>query len=85
MSTISTDRKPRMTRKQLGAHLRKNGYPISDSVLNKICAPAVGDGPPIDSWWGARPLYDPDQGLVWAESRLRRSSSSRPQEAAAAI
>lgn len=75
MSTVppaTTGRKPRMTRKQLGAFLRANGYPISDSVLNKISAPSKGEGPPIDSWWGSRPLYDPDEGLTWAESRLLR-------------
>jgi hypothetical protein len=80
VSTInpgSVSRKPRLTRKKLGAFLREHGYPISDSVLNKLSAPSVGEGPPIDSWWGKRPLYDPDRGLAWAESRLRRPDMGR--------
>jgi hypothetical protein len=63
--------KPRMTRRQLAAHLRELGYPISDSVMNKLCAPAVGEGPPVAVWWGNRPLYDVDAGIAWAEARTR--------------
>jgi hypothetical protein len=62
-----------MTRKQLGAFLRERGYPVSDSVLNKLCAPAVNDGPPVAGWWGHRPLYDPEDASEWAERRVRPS------------
>jgi len=65
------DRKPLMTRSQLGAHLRANGIPVSDSSLNKACMPTVNDGPPVECWWGRRPLYDPDKGLAWAQARTR--------------
>jgi hypothetical protein len=64
--------KPRLTRKQLGAHLRQQGFPIGDSTLTKVCAPSIGEGPPVAAWWGRRPLYDPDAGIAWAESRLRQ-------------
>jgi hypothetical protein len=63
--------KPRLTRKQLGEHLRKLGYPIGNSTLVKLCAPSIGQGPPVAAWWGNRPLYDPDEAAAWAESRLR--------------
>jgi hypothetical protein len=63
--------KLRMTRSQLCEHLRAHGYPIGDSTMDKLCAPAVNTGPPIDAMWGKRPLYDPDQGLAWAEARTR--------------
>ena len=63
--------KPRLTRMQLGEHLRNLGYPIGNSTLVKLCAPSIGQGPPVAAWWGNRPLYDPDEGVAWAEGRLR--------------
>ena len=63
--------KPRRTRKQLGEFLRRLGYPISDSTLNKKCAPSVGQGPPIAGWWGKHALYDEDPCVDWAESIFR--------------
>jgi hypothetical protein len=78
-----TGHKPRMTRKQLGEFLRASGYPISDSILNKLCAPSVGAGPPVDAWWGARPLYTPDAGITWAERRLRPARASDQLSASA--
>jgi hypothetical protein len=64
--------KPRRTRKQLGERLRELGFPIGDSTLAKICAPAIGQGPPVAAWWGNRPLYDEDEAVAWAEARLRQ-------------
>jgi hypothetical protein len=66
-----------MTRKELGAHLRACGFPISDSVLNKLCMPTVGQGPPILCWFGKRALYDPDEAIAWAEARTRPARSLR--------
>jgi hypothetical protein len=63
--------KPLMTRRQLGAHLRSNGFPFGNSTLAKLCAPAIGDGPPVAAWLGNRALHDPDVALDWARSRLR--------------
>jgi hypothetical protein len=63
--------KPRLTRKQLGERLRELGYPIGNSTLAKLCAPAIGEGPPVAAWWGNRPLYEEDAGVAWAEGRLR--------------
>lgn len=73
--------KPRLTRKQLGERLRERGYPIGNSTLNKLCAPAIGEGPPIAAWWGNRPLYDEDAGLAWAEARLRLTRPASPAAA----
>jgi hypothetical protein len=64
--------KPRLTRKQLGEFLRNRGFPIGNSTLTKLCAPSIGQGPPVAAWWGNRPLYDPDAGISWAEARLRQ-------------
>src|ERR1700678_474995 len=60
------------TRKQLAAFLREErGYPIGKSTLDKLCMPTVNHGTPVAGWWGSRPLYDPDEGVAWAEARLR--------------
>jgi hypothetical protein len=63
--------KPRHTRRRLAERLRELGYPIGNSTLAKICAPAIGQGPPVAAWWGNRPLYDEDEAIAWAEARLR--------------
>jgi hypothetical protein len=63
--------KPLMTRRQMGAFLRANGFPICDSTLTKLCAPARGEGPPVAAWLGKRALHEPDAALAWARSRLR--------------
>jgi hypothetical protein len=60
-----------MTRRQIGAYLRANGFPIGDGTLMKLCAPACGEGPPVAAWLGRRALHDPDAALAWARSRLR--------------
>jgi hypothetical protein len=63
--------KKRYLRNQLGAKLRELGYPISDNKLIKMCAPSVNQGPPIDGYWGRRPLYTLEAGIDWAESLVR--------------
>jgi hypothetical protein len=68
--------KRRYTRAELGAELRKLGFPISDSKLHKMCTPSVNQGPPIAGWWGRRPLYDLDPGIAWAETLLRTERSA---------
>jgi hypothetical protein len=67
----------RMTRGQLAAFLRRNGIPIGDSTLDKLCMPTVNEGPPVAAWWGRRPLYDPADALAWAEARMRRGRTRR--------
>ncbi len=66
----------RYTRAELGAELRARGIPISTSKLNKMCAPAINQGPPIDCWWGRRPLYDLGAAIAWAEALLRSEPST---------
>jgi hypothetical protein len=62
----------RGTREQLGAYLRENGIPVSDSQLDKLCMPSANQGPTPVFWWGKRPIYDFEEGLKWAEARARR-------------
>jgi hypothetical protein len=68
--------KQRYTRTELVAQLRERGYPITKSKMDKMCAPSAKQGPPVDSWWGPRPLYDLDQGIAWAEALLRPEPSA---------
>jgi hypothetical protein len=60
-----------LTRDQLLEVLNANGIPIGRSTLVKLCAPSCGQGPPIEAWWGKRPLYSAKKGLAWAYARLR--------------
>jgi hypothetical protein len=57
----------------------QRGIRISLSTLEKLCAPACNEGPPVASYWGRRPLRRPDDVLAWADSRLR---PAQPTEAA---
>jgi hypothetical protein len=40
--------------------------------MNQLCAPARGEGPTPVGFWGRQAIYDFDQGLEWAEARLRQ-------------
>jgi hypothetical protein len=68
------------TRKELGAELRKRGFPISDSTLNKLCAPAINRGPPVAGWFGIFALYNLEDGIAWAEARLRPERAALSQD-----
>jgi hypothetical protein len=56
--TETTTKPPLMTRRQIAAYLRANGFPIGDGTLMKLCAPALGEGPPVAAWLGNRALHD---------------------------
>jgi hypothetical protein len=71
----------RKTREQLVVLLRDRGYPISLSTLHKMCMRTRNQGPKPVAYWGKRPLYDPDEAIAWAESRLR--PAPRDDQAAA--
>jgi hypothetical protein len=78
MSPRSGDREPLLTRRELVQYLHDNNYPISGDTLDRLCAPACGEGPPLAGCWGGRGYYDAKQALAWARNRfgtneLRRS------------
>jgi hypothetical protein len=64
------------TRPQLWAALRERGFPIADSTGDKLCA--LGQGPPVNSWWGRRALHGLDEGIAWAQSRLSPTRGRLP-------
>jgi hypothetical protein len=71
---------PYLTREQLRRRLNDRGFPMSHGYFNYLCLPSQGLGPPIAKWWGARPLYDLEAGLAWAEGRCK--PAQRPANAA---
>jgi hypothetical protein len=64
-----------MTRQQLVTFLNAHGFPITESTMDKLCAPSVNKGPQVEKYWGRRPLYAPEPGLEWAQSMLRDAPS----------
>jgi hypothetical protein len=67
-----------LTRDQLHQLLVQHGFPLGRSTLDKLCAPAVNQGPPVEAMWPAgrgrnqyRPLYDAQIALDWAKSLLK--------------
>lgn len=73
MNTDTSTTPPLLTREALRQELAKRGYKISLSYWNKINLPSVNGGPPIEKWWGKRPLHDLHAALAWAESRCTAS------------
>jgi hypothetical protein len=66
-----------LTRKQSVALLNENGFPISMSLMNKLCMPSLDEGPRPEGGWGKNHLYDPDKVLRWARSRFRALTRDR--------
>jgi hypothetical protein len=73
-----------LTRTEMHKLLVDSGYPVGFGTLEKLCSPAVGQGPPVAAFWPGRrsdrPLYDPTQALVWAQSRLLKSAKQQSRK-----
>jgi hypothetical protein len=61
------------TRDVLRDFLLAHGFPITRGTLDQWCAPARHEGPPIKGYWGRRPIYNLQEGLVWAQARVRET------------
>jgi hypothetical protein len=59
----------KLRRKDLWPALREAGFPIGNGTGEKLCAPSVNAGPPVDYWWGRTPIHDFDEAVEWAKSR----------------
>jgi hypothetical protein len=72
MSTTSTAPEY-LTRAELPGFLKKHGYPISRTTIDKLSMPSRGDhaGPKPAGAWGNRHLYRPNEVLRWARARFR--------------
>ena len=52
--------------------LEKNGFRrLTQSTLQKICKPSVGQGPKPIGKWGKHNIYTPSDWLKWAEERIK--------------
>jgi hypothetical protein len=72
MSTSSaSDKRRRLTKRELSAFLTAHGYPTSVSTLDKLLMSSRNEGPRPAGMWGNRLLFDPDEALAWAERRFR--------------
>jgi hypothetical protein len=65
------------TRDKLLAHINAAGIPLGKSTLDKLCMPKNYAGPPVEAWFGSRPLYDLDRGLQWAMSLLKPGAAPK--------
>jgi hypothetical protein len=68
---FNCEEKEFLFQQDIGPFLRALGYAYSTSEINRLCSPAVNEGPPVTLWHGPRPLRTPDDVIAWAESRLR--------------
>ena len=72
--------KPLLTRKGTAQFLSKLGYKTAEATLATYAS--RGGGPPFRKY-GVFPLYDEDEALEWAQSRLsKRVCSTSELEAA---
>jgi hypothetical protein len=71
-----------LTRRQLVKYLTTNGFKISFGTLNRLCAPACNEGPPLDGVWSGRAYYDPGRALAWARARFDKAELRRSRREA---
>ena len=62
------------------------GIPFGLSTIEKLCSPAISDGPKPAFYVGKRPLFRPADVVAWAKARLsekpRSSAHNWPTKAA---
>jgi hypothetical protein len=68
---VDGEEKAFLFQQDIGPFLQALGYAYSTSEINRLCSPAVNEGPPIALWNGPRPLRTPDDVIAWAEKRLQ--------------
>jgi hypothetical protein len=68
-STLLSEDDPLLTPKGVVADLRSVGLPISPSWFEKLCQ--ADKGPPIDCYWGRRPMRKRSRVRAWAEERMK--------------
>jgi hypothetical protein len=69
-----------LTRHEAALYINNElGRPMSFSTLQKLCA--WGEGPPVATWWGRRPLYSREGIRAWTENRGRKHARAKVTEA----
>jgi hypothetical protein len=66
-----------LTRREVVEYLHANDYPLSLSTMNRLCAPACAQGPPMAGVWGGKAFYAPSQALAWACARFSANELRR--------
>src|SRR6266404_1497280 len=68
---IDSEEKEFLFQQDIGPFLRALGYAYSNSENNRLCSPAVNEGPPIALRHASRSLRSPDDVIAWAKKRLQ--------------
>lgn len=68
---IDGEEKEFLLQQDIGPFLRALGYAYGASEINRLCSPAVNEGPPIALRFGSRALRTPDDVTAWAKARLK--------------
>jgi hypothetical protein len=68
---INAEEKEFLFQQDIGPFLRSLGYAYINSEINRLCSPAVNEGPRIALRHGSRALRIPDDVIAWAEKRLQ--------------
>lgn len=70
---LRDSRPVRLTRLEAASFLTENGFPTAKGTLQKLAC--IGGGP-LYRVFGNRALYQPEDLLDWAESKLRAPRSN---------
>jgi hypothetical protein len=73
-STLLSEDDPLLTSKSAVAYLRSLGLPISPSWFEKLCQ--ADNGPPIECYWGRRPMRKRSRVRAWAEQRMQAARTT---------
>jgi len=72
--------KPYLSRKNASELLRNHGFDVSPATLAKMaCGHSSDAGPPMYRF-GRFPLYDEEETLNWARSRVIRAKGSQTHQ-----
>jgi hypothetical protein len=67
----------------LAQFLTERGYPVSKSLLSKLCSPAISQGPEIEGYWHRKPAFRRSNAITWAQARMRPAKRTPPLATAA--
>jgi hypothetical protein len=68
ISTLLSEDDPLLTSKDVIADLKSVGLPISPSWFEKLRE--AGKGPPVQCYWGRRPMWKRSRVRAWAIDRM---------------
>ncbi len=69
----------------LAQFLTERGFPISKSMLSKLGAPSIAQGPEVEGYWNKRPAFRPSCALAWAKARMHPANNAPTKRGDAAM